>query len=215
MSTVRTIKMHGELKKFGNQFRFAGNNLPQILDAMYAMRPGLKQEIEKGNWNIVVNNKDFRVLDITKQLDDDELEIHILPYLEGSGLDDIFKIIGVILIAVAMFYSGGTVAGLATMVGSTGLTAGTVLLAGISMFWSGYQMSRMDNLSQQQSERQSYMFNGPVNTQVQGGPVPIVYGRFRAGSTVINAGAVIARESSNPGYSGGTQPGSGGNIIMK
>jgi predicted phage tail protein len=34
----------------------------------------------------------------------------------------------------------------------------------------------------------SYNFNGPVNTQAQGNPVPLLYGRMIVGSAVISAG---------------------------
>ena len=34
----------------------------------------------------------------------------------------------------------------------------------------------------------SYSFNGPVNTQAQGNPVPVGYGRCWGGSAVISGG---------------------------
>lgn len=40
-------------------------------------------------------------------------------------------------------------------------------------------------------ERASFIFNGPVNTVVQGGAVPLVYGRVLTGSTVMSAGIYV------------------------
>lgn len=64
--------------------------------------------------------------------------------------------------------------------------------------------------------RQSYLFDGPVNTAAQGGAVPVVYGRMRIGSTLLEGGIVsharitpAARPStattrtSRPGYGPG------------
>lgn len=197
MKLVRTIKLHGELQSFGKTKSFAGGTLPQVLDGLFALNKGLKQAIEKGAWNIVVNGQNWKTIDVTKKLDDDELEIHILPHLEGAGWGSVFKIIGVILIAAAIYWSGGTLAGLGSS--AYGFTAGSVLLLGVSLFWTGYQMSQMESLDQA-DEAPSYMFNGPVNTQVQGGPVPLVLGRFKTGSTVINAGVTTERLGDNPGW---------------
>jgi predicted phage tail protein len=46
----------------------------------------------------------------------------------------------------------------------------------------------------------SYVFNGAVNTQAQGNPVPLLYGRMIVGSAVISAG--INAESYAPASNG-------------
>lgn len=35
--------------------------------------------------------------------------------------------------------------------------------------------------------RASFLYNGPANTMEQGGPVPVIYGRMRVGSTLLSA----------------------------
>lgn len=45
--------------------------------------------------------------------------------------------------------------------------------------------------SERPDERASFIFNGPVNTTVQGGAVPLVYGRVLTGSTVMSAGIYV------------------------
>ena len=37
-------------------------------------------------------------------------------------------------------------------------------------------------------ERPSFLYDGATNTSVQGLPVPVIYGRVRAGSIVVSAG---------------------------
>jgi predicted phage tail protein len=40
-------------------------------------------------------------------------------------------------------------------------------------------------------DKTSYYFDGPVNTSVQGVPVPLIYGKIRAGSHAISASLTI------------------------
>jgi predicted phage tail protein len=51
---------------------------------------------------------------------------------------------------------------------------------------------KMDNYMHASIDnRPSFVFNGPVNVQEQGGPMPLVYGRFRTGSVVGSAGLAV------------------------
>ena len=62
------------------------------------------------------------------------------------------------------------------------------------------------------SNEPSYSFNGAVNTQAQGNPVPLLYGRMIVGSAVISAG--INAEDYAPITSGiGTGAVTGGSPI--
>ncbi|MFN9476466.1 hypothetical protein [Acidovorax sp.] len=45
--------------------------------------------------------------------------------------------------------------------------------------------------SERPEERGSFIFNGPVNTTVQGAPVPLVYGECLTGSVVMSAGIYV------------------------
>lgn len=58
------------------------------------------------------------------------------------------------------------------------------------------------------SNQPSYVFNGAVNTESQGHPVPLCYGRMRVGSAVISAGIeaddyAAATPGANTGVAGG------------
>ncbi len=50
--------------------------------------------------------------------------------------------------------------------------------------------------------RQSYLFDGPVNTAAQGGAAPVVYGRMRIGSTMVSAGIKAERDGGAPAVAG-------------
>lgn len=102
--------------------------------------------------------------------------IRIVPVLAGSKRAGLLQtIVGVVLIALSPFTNGAT------------LAPGIALTAG-----GAFQMlsPQAKGLGTQDSpdNRPSYSFNGAVNTSVQGGCVPLLYGRMIVGSAVISAG---------------------------
>jgi predicted phage tail protein len=116
-------------------------------------------------------------------------EIRIAPIIQGSkAAGTLQTIIGVVLIVVASIYSGGVAAAF-----SSGGWAGTAAVAGASMVVGGIvqmlspQPKGLKNGDGPNNDP-SYSFAGPVNTEAQGHPVPLVYGRGIVGSAVISAG---------------------------
>ena len=102
--------------------------------------------------------------------------IRIVPVIAGSKRAGLLQtIVGVVLIALSAFTNGATLApGLALAAG------GVVQMLTPQAKGLGTQDSP--------NNRPSYSFNGPVNTSVQGNPVPLLYGRMIVGSAVISAG---------------------------
>jgi predicted phage tail protein len=145
-----------------------------------------------------------------------EADLHIVPAVRGAGGGSGTKIlVGIALIAVAIAapYALGAVAGLTTATGaaittSTGLGAALsasmigvsgvatfgslamlgamVALGGVVMAMSPQQKANYNNREVDRSE--SFIYNGPVNTVEQGGPVALIYGEMTVGSKVISAG---------------------------
>jgi predicted phage tail protein len=131
-----------------------------------------------------------------RNLDKDQLnvmpgkeDIRIAPILQGSKNSGIFQtILGAVLIVVGVI--GESPIGQAFGGGVWGTAA---LNLGIAMVAGGViQMlsPTQKGISTQDSAANapSYAFNGPVNTTVQGNPVPLLYGRMIVGSAVISAG---------------------------
>lgn len=114
--------------------------------------------------------------------------IRIVPVIAGAKrAGSLQTIVGVVLIAVATVMTGGF-AGIAA-----GGGWGVVGAVGISMSIGGVMAMlspQPKGLGTQDgaNNRASYSFNGPVNTSVQGNPVPLLYGRMIVGSAVISAG---------------------------
>lgn len=118
-------------------------------------------------------------------------EIRIAPILMGSKSGGVLNIIvGVILLVVAY-----VVPVLAPYLVPTaiGLIAGGVIQLLTPQPKAGKNKDRPENAP-------SYVFNGAVNTQAQGNPVPLLYGRMIVGSAVVSAG--IEAEDYSPVSSG-------------
>lgn len=104
-------------------------------------------------------------------------DIRIAPVLAGSKAGGLFQTIAgiglAVVGAVSMYF--GNPYGAEMMIMGAGLALG-----GLAQMISPHQ-NTPSNLT-------SYNFNGAENTTYQGGPVPLLYGRMRVGSTVISEG---------------------------
>ena len=107
-------------------------------------------------------------------------DIRIAPVVSGSKAGGLFQTIAGVALAVvggAMMFFGNPY-GVSLMALGIGLALG-----GISQMISPQPATRL----------QSYDFNGADNVTQQGGPVPLLYGRMRVGSTVISE-AMLAED---------------------
>ena len=152
-------------------------------------------------------------------------DLHIVPVVAGAasgsskGGGGIKAILGIALIGVAVFMSGGTLAApLAGMgsfvVGSSGLTWGTVALFGLAMAVSGAasMLSPKEKPKEETKRDDSYSFSGPINVNEQGNPVPLIYGRVMTGGMPVSSGIDIEDIGTWAGSSGSGVPGA--NTIM-
>jgi predicted phage tail protein len=124
----------------------------------------------------------------------------------GKGM--IMAIIGVSILAIALTggaaaggllgglgISGeagvvGLSAGLGASIFGTGVTWGTVALAGAAIMFAGISimLTPTPETPADQDELSSFFFNGAVNSVKEGIVVPLVYGRVIAGSVVVSGG---------------------------
>lgn len=178
-----SVTLHGPLKdKFGGEFRFDIRSAGEAVRALASQKPGFREEIEAGSWVLVdgdiATGRNILEEDLGRPLRTDQL--HILPNIEGEKGEG-KAILGTILMVTAVFM-GGT------------FFPAIVFNAGLSMFMSG--MSMMLAPSPERSDdkkKESFAFQGQVNVNTQGVPVPCVYGRFRVGSVVISSGVTTEK----------------------
>lgn len=94
-------------------------------------------------------------------------------------------IVGAVLVFIGFAISGFSF-GTLTPVGALFVSAGIAMIAGgvVQLLTPVPKGTKNKSVANEPS----YSFNGAVNTQAQGNPVPLLYGRMIVGSAVISAG---------------------------
>lgn len=206
---MKTVHFYGEMaEKFGDKLVLHVNSVPETVRLMEANYPGefmpflrdrkfyvlLGDEIE----NATSMNEEMLPMFVGKK------DIHILPYVEGGGGGKNGKGVFTIVLGIALVATGvglglaaasaGTSFGAAmgASTGVFGITYGNVAMFGASLIFQGASSllthaPKASGLTGTASNP-SFLFNGAVNSVQEGGPVPICYGRFMAGSIVVSGG---------------------------
>ena len=197
METLRTIRLYGKLgAQFGRVHRLAVENTAEAIRALCAMVPGFERELmtsrERGiRYACFLGKQNIGKDELT--LSGGSQDIRIAPVVVGAKS----ALLGTLMMGAALVVAGWAIAGFTafTAVGAVGATVGAAVTQfGYSMIIGGIVQA----LSPQQSTAASsspdngasYNFSGAVNTTMQGGCVPVLYGRMIVGSAVISAGIV-------------------------
>jgi len=187
-----TVILEGALgKEFGREWELEADSVPDALRIIDANKPGLFNWIRNS-----LNN--FPYYQVVCEYDDGHKEdldndtfwasrkpksIYVVPVIEGASSGVRF-VIGAVLAVVGFgtTWFSGPVGG---AIGSLGvsLMLGSVIEALSPKPTASDPSARKD--------KTSYYFDGPVNTSVQGVPVPLIYGQIRAGSHAISASLTI------------------------
>lgn len=203
---IRTVRLYGKLgARFGRVHHLAVNSAAEAVRALGVLHQGFNQFLAEA--------KDiglaFTVFYGKRNLGKDQLcdppshnDIRIAPVVQGSksggGLQ---TVLGIALIAVASFFSGGLAAGgAASLYGATATAAWTAVgavgfslaIGGVAQMITGTQAG-IDS-SEAADNRPSYNFAGIKNTVTQGNPVPLCYGEMTAGSAMLSLGIVAEDE---------------------
>lgn len=176
---MQTVLLSGSLaQKFGRRHRMTTGSGWRDIMGYFRQFPGFEKYIlessSKGLRFAIFNGKEtIAEDDLAKPTGRDV--IRIVPVIAGSKRAGLLQIIaGVVLIAASYFGAPTAPVGFALLAG------GVIQMLSPQAKGLGTQDSP--------NNRPSYSFNGPVNTSVQGNPVPLLYGRMIVGSAVISAG---------------------------
>ncbi|WP_115560008.1 tail assembly protein [Xanthomonas arboricola] len=185
---VRVVRLYGVLRaRFGKEFQLAVASPAEAIRALSVQLPGFQA--------FLMGAKDrgltFAVFNGRRNLSEDQLHdppgddaIRIAPVLQGSKRGGVLQtIVGAVLIVAGVVlsaYGFGAIGVPLTNAGIAMVIGGVVQMLSPTQKGLGTQDSP-DN-------RPSYAFNGPVNTQAQGNPVPVAYGDTWTGSAVISGG---------------------------
>ncbi|MDS6452677.1 tail assembly protein [Xanthomonas perforans] len=185
---VRVVRLYGVLRaKFGKEFRLAVASPAEAIRALSVQLAGFQA--------FLMGAKDrgltFAVFNGRRNLSQDQLHdppgddaIRIAPVLQGSKRGGVLQtILGAVLVVVGVVLSANGLGVIGVPLTNAGIA---MVIRGVVQMLSPTQKG----LGTQDSpdNRPSYAFNGPVNTQAQGNPVPVAYGDTWTGSAVISGG---------------------------
>lgn len=186
---LRNIHLKGDLAAFCGQetFTFDVSSVGEALRALESNFKGFMQKIKrKGEYRVVVgnvfNDAKKHLNNETIRLDyNDNKDIWIAPVIAGSKQAGVWQtVLGIVLIVVGIIVPA---IGVYTIPVGIGL-----LISGVVQMLTPTPKVGDYGDREDANNRQSTMFDGPVNTVGQGGSIPDVYGRVRIGSTIISAG---------------------------
>jgi predicted phage tail protein len=208
---MNTIHFHGSLKKhYGGPYTMDVHTVREAFHALAVQLEGFEQRILKGAFRIV-RRRNKSKLDLDENLLDltaDGVRFDIYPALKGAGgRGGLGKIIlGIAIIGLAVVTSGAGAAlfagnfaavgtALAGGVGFMGITYAGIATVGLMMAFGGAAMlfapqPKAANL-EGEARQTSYILDGPIQSSAQGGVVPLIYGRYLVGSTVISSELTI------------------------
>ena len=175
---LKTVKLYGHLgRKFGKTFQVAVSSPSEAIKALSVNIKGFKEYLLKHSapgYHIFLDKRDLTKEELAYGYSNEVLKI--VPVTLGSG--GFFKVvIGAILVAVS-FIPG---------MQWTASIGYTMIVSGVAEVLFAPPKPQFST-AEKPANTPSYIFNGPVNTTMQGNPVSLCYGRVRIGSQVISAG---------------------------
>jgi len=193
--SLTKVKFHGSLADKLDIEEWS-IKVKSVSEAMHAVDTMSKRQLtraivenEKQNikYRVLVNGKDCisKSINSPEEAVDSELTINrkmesidIVPVLEGAGgggdSKDWLMVIGGAL-TIATGFGGAT----GRMLGLFAVVSGMANILSEPPEFEDFREI------QQVNKRESYLFNGPVNTYNPGGPVPLGYGRMLVGSLAV------------------------------
>jgi len=204
---MKVVKVYGALRKFLGgrcRFEFEADTPAQALKALCVNFPGLDK------WLIdrEAEGMGFRVTLGREAITNDAIEPIVLPWSEREvfsitpvivGAGAVGRILaGIGLVALALINPFGAAAigvfGLAapiavtSLLPSVGLLGASLIIGGVAQMISPQPNMGGLTSGREAARLESFTFSGIVNTNKQGLPVPVAYGRVFTGSAVISAG---------------------------
>lgn len=193
---MQTVHLKGELgERFGEKWSMNVNKVQDIFRLIECQRQGFRPYIQE----CIENEIDFTVQRGEEFIDETELflslgkeDIIVTPIPAGSK-GKVGKIIAAALLIAtgyALVQGAGSAAAAGGATSAGQLTAFKV--AGYTLMTLGTSLglrtlAEMMQPDAAEGEDDSHLFSGPLNTTVQGGAVPILYGEMQVGGHLINA----------------------------
>ena len=189
---MKTLNLYGNMQdKYPGVFKMEVATPAEAIRAMCIQIPGFEDDIKAGNWRLVRGD-----LAANDEIDEEGMqltlgnqnELHLIPVIEGANSGAGMIIVGIVMIVAAFFTGGASIAAWGAMsvalaAAGVGMAVGGIIAATTKMPGVAESSS-----SSKESDKASFLFDGPTNQSKQGGAVPRGYGRLLVGSIVVSAG---------------------------
>tara|TARA_B100000424_G_scaffold85806_3_gene64134 strand:+ start:6089 stop:6775 length:687 start_codon:yes stop_codon:yes gene_type:complete len=196
---MQTVHLKGELgERFGEKWSMNVNKVQDIFRLIECQRQGFRSYMQ----NCIENDINFTIQRGEEFIDETELllslgeeDIIVTPIPAGSKGK-----VGKFILAAALIVSGYYMMGPKMVSFEAGQTAvATYTAASTGAKIAGYTLMALGTSlglrtlaeimapDAAEGEDDSHLFSGPMNTTVQGGAVPILYGEMQVGGHLINA----------------------------
>lgn len=194
---MRTIILLGELgKRYGRRHLLDVKTPAEAIRALCVNFQDFADFVSSSH----ERNVGYQVLNMREGLNEEGLHhpagqrITIAPVVAGASFfGKLFSGVGAILTGAALIAAAVMFPPLAAIELVAGTTLASVAFnVGVSLALGGVSqlLAPTPKTPENTQEKNSYVFNGAVNTTAQGQPVPIGYGRMVVGSAVISASTV-------------------------
>ena len=187
----RKIRVYGQLAKFLGKrvFRAEISSAAEAVRFLLANFPQLEQHMADQHYRVCVGDYNLELGELHDP--SGHQEIKIIPVLAGAGggagIGQI--LLGIALIAVALFVPAAAVGGMTLL----GVIGGALVLTGTAtLLLPGRTMSQTVTNTKKDPQQESYNFSGIQNTSRQGLPLPILMGEIICGSITVSAGIDVA-----------------------
>ncbi len=189
---LRTVHLLGEMgDKYGSEHRLDVTSVGEALRALDTNFKGFLQDIKKDEYyNVCVGDFDEKhaLNDVTIGMKYKTGDIWIAPEIIGKKNSSITTVIvGIVMVvvgAVLTYYGMGAVGVPMMKMGAAFIIGGMISLI--------TTVTPPDYDSQEDpDERASFIFDGPINTNEQGGAIPICYGEVLIGSCIVSTSLEI------------------------
>ena len=207
------IFLHGELgKKFGEEWKLSVKSPNEAFRAIDANKDGFfKHLCERDkhgvSYRIFVDKKGVKN---TKELaiESEKIEeMHVLPVIKGrdrrrrrrKNYQMAAWGFGGMAVGYGLSFLGGLIGGfwggLLGFIGNIGMEIGGAMIMQGAMGLLAKEPPKppAEDTAPQQKSTTSFTFARPLNTVVQGAPIPVGYGRLRVGSQVVSSSLMNSR----------------------
>lgn len=171
------VKIHGYLSKiFGSSFKFHLGKINDVIKAIDSIKPNFRKKL-----NELQSIGYLYAIEIEGNL------INIIPIINGTGSRTWMKILSITLIVVGVVLTVFGFPQFGVPLITSGIQMGVTAFFPPKIKYPNTSSSVGGATFASESAGKSYIFSNPSNLASQGSLVSIGYGKFLAGSRLINA----------------------------